>query len=1015
MLAVVPVVTPPPASANHTIALTVRITRMADLGGDLDDNQADLYVAVIIEGHTFDSFDRIVDDQDTVTPTNLSFTRSVSIVNAPIKVILQVWDNDSCDVPFCENQLIPAENDDQGDVDPKGGDRQVDLLVDPVSGQWSGDTSTGTTCLNGGLASDSAEVCWQISTNAPDADGDGLLDDWEINGLDLNDDGTPEVNLPAMGANPNVPDIFLELDYSVGQSPNRDDIRAMKHAFAAAGISLWVDLGGLVDPAAREGQLEGTCNDGIDNSGDGQADGADTDCDNVLAAGVTSGEYLETSIEDSPGGNCADGIDNDGVNGADGNDPSCLVGDFLGGSANWGGNAVPILGNCGLDTTFYTTKNGTGSTLGNFNPNRRAIFHYAISTQGDQDTDGAGPDTGCTIGGQGEIGGNDYIEYNHDGGTIMHELGHNLKLGHGGEGTDGSNCDPNHVSGMNYDLQFGIPRVGGGVILDYSPPRITLNGSTRGRAPLDNLTENTLDETVALDPTDGSNRFIFVDSLGQKITNTLNALPNWNGDTISDGNPATPDPPDFTDKGVTSNLNDAGPAPAGGGPRSPRACINALTNETLDGNDDWKTLVLPFMQYGDSLTQKVNGEDDNVPTIEDRNRMTAAIHTTDLSVAMIDSADPVGAGEQFSYTVLAGNQGPNPATSVALTVTLPGEVSFVSSSLTCPRAGSQLTCTLGEMLPGASRQLVVTVSVPADLVYANGGPKTITGTASIDDLAGPDANSANDSDTEDTLVITKADVKVTTDATTSPLEVLIGQPAGATLDVTVENGGPSSPVDTTLSGSVVASSGLTVTPATTTASQTALSIGSPRTVTQSFTLACTSPGIKTAAFTYTVVLVDPTAVDPDSSNNSKSASFQIDCVVPIAINVRPGGFPNSINLNTDATLAALTTNAGEYGLPLAFDATRIDPLSVRWGLRSKVFNIGTVTGAREIHGKGHLERSYELDERTRDADLDMVLHFKPSDSGLVVGSTEACLKGSFLAGDGNTYRFLGCDAVVIRP
>ena len=36
-----------------------------------------------------------------------------------------------------------------------------------------------------------------------------------------------------------------------------------------------------------------------------------------------------------------------------------------------------------------------------------------------------------------------------------------------------------------------------------------------------------------------------------------------------------------------------------------------------------------------------------------------------------------------------------------------------------------------------------------------------------------------------------------------------------------------------------------------------------------------------------------------------SASFQVDCVVPIAINVRPGGSPNSINLNTDATVAAV--------------------------------------------------------------------------------------------------------------
>jgi hypothetical protein len=173
--------------------------------------------------------------------------------------------------------------------------------------------------------------------------------------------------------------------------------------------------------------------------------------------------------------------------------------------------------------------------------------------------------------------------------------------------------------------------------------------------------------------------------------------------------------------------------------------------------------------------------------------------------------------------------------------------------------------------------------------------------------------------------------------------------------------------------------------------------------------------MQTVAFTYAIALKDPTAIDPDTSNNTATASFTIDCVVPIAINVRPKGLPNSINLNTDATLAALTTAAGEYGLPLAFDATTIDPLSVRWGLRSNLFNVAAATGAREIHSTGHLERSYELDERTRDADLDMVLHFKPADSGLTAGTTEACLKGSFRASDGSTYRFLGCDSVVIRP
>jgi len=75
--------------------------------------------------------------------------------------------------------------------------------------------------------------------------------------------------------------------------------------------------------------------------------------------------------------------------------------------------------------------------------------------------------------------------------------------------------------------------------------------------------------------------------------------------------------------------------------------------------------------------------------------------------------------------------------------------------------------------------------------------------------------------------------------------------------------------------------------------------------------------------------------DPDLTDNQQSTLFQIDCVVPIAINVRPGQFPNPINLNTDATLAALTTSAGEYGLPLDFNANAIDVSRIMWGVRSQ--------------------------------------------------------------------------------
>ena len=154
--------------------------------------------------------------------------------------------------------------------------------------------------------------------------------------------------------------------------------------------------------------------------------------------------------------------------------------------------------------------------------------------------------------------------------------------------------------------------------------------------------------------------------------------------------------------------------------------------------------------------------------------------------------------------------------------------------------------------------------------------------------------------------------------------------------------------------------------------------------------------------------------DPDLTNNDAQVSFTVDCVVPIAINIRPKGFPNSINLHSETSLAALTTKAGEYGLPLDFDATTIQPLTVRYGLESNLLNTASPTGAPEVHQQGHIERSYELDEKTRDADLDMVLHFVTDQSGVGLTTTEACIKGKFTSGL-NTYTFFGCDSIVIRP
>ena len=149
------------------------------------------------------------------------------------------------------------------------------------------------------------------------------------------------------------------------------------------------------------------------------------------------------------------------------------------------------------------------------------------------------------------------------------------------------------------------------------------------------------------------------------------------------------------------------------------------------------------------------------------------------------------------------------------------------------------------------------------------------------------------------------------------------------------------------------------------------------------------------------------------TNNVAQATFVTNCVVPVAVNIKPGGFPNAVNLKGTAPVAVLTTRAGEYGLPLAFDATKIDPLSVRFGPASLVFP--ETGGATAIHGTGHLEDAWELDEKTRDKDLDMVLQFRVADSGLTPASTEACVKGTFTGTDGAVHKFFGCDSVKVSP
>ncbi len=68
----------------------------------------------------------------------------------------------------------------------------------------------------------------------------------------------------------------------------------------------------------------------------------------------------------------------------------------------------------------------------------------------------------------------------------------------------------------------------------------------------------------------------------------------------------------------------------------------------------------------------------------------------------------------------------------------------------------------------------------------------------------------------------------------------------------------------------------------------------------------------------------------------------------------------------------------------------------------------------EIHGTGHLDDSYQLDETTKDGDLDMLFHFRAADAGLTLATTEACVQGTYEVG-GVTLSFFGCDSIKVVP
>jgi hypothetical protein len=347
-----------------------------------------------------------------------------------------------------------------------------------------------------------------LSTEVQDRDGDGLLDVWEsisewlskpsrlasvYPSWPLTDPtGSPLPDLGGMGASPDVQDIFVQVDYLTGSDghshrPVKSALQSVATALhnaaprpslvgsgacsksAAAGqcpINVHFDVGDNYQP---QGFNRGLCS---------SASTWTTDCAIIPTALATGGNsILETTCP-------ANGvIQPPGV--------SCAFPGY-GGVVGW-------------KSGFRAYRDGLVNRAGRSEPRllrtRKDIFHYALFAHalgyGSPDNpavprrssgiaDPSGGDLMVTLGLWDQQNGTPFVQ----GSTLLHELGHNLGLRHGGVVPSGAlepNCKPNYLSVMNYLFQVR------GLLTPSGVPTIDLS-----RQELAPLSESGLVESTGL-------------------------------------------------------------------------------------------------------------------------------------------------------------------------------------------------------------------------------------------------------------------------------------------------------------------------------------------------------------------------------------------------------------------------------------------------------------------------------------------------------------------------------------
>ncbi len=137
--------------------------------------------------------------------------------------------------------------------------------------------------------------------------------------------------------------------------------------------------------------------------------------------------------------------------------------------------------------------------------------------------------------------------------------------------------------------------------------------------------------------------------------------------------------------------------------------------------------------------------------------------TADLSVALIDSPDPVMAGSEVSYTITVTNSGPFTAELVEVASQAPAGTTFSSTSGCAEDPLGLPTCSIGSIAEGSSMEFSLVLSVSPEtrgsLVYS----------ASVSSST-QEEQPGDESSTETTNIVAFADLELTVSDVPDPVE-----------------------------------------------------------------------------------------------------------------------------------------------------------------------------------------------------------------------------------------------------